>query len=390
MTKNADVLLVGGGIFGAAGALELRRRGYSVQLIDPGPLPHPEASSTDISKVVRMDYGGDEFYMRQMELALDGWRAWNDAWEQALFHETGFLMLTRSPLEAGTYEGDSYALLQKRGHAVERLEADMLRKNYPAWSAGVYVDGYFNPQGGWAESGRVVETLLAECRRVGVDIHEGLAARELIRAGDRVLGVMTERGNLQAGSVVFAIGAWASGFLPELAGHMWPVAQPVFHFLAPGAADYQPPTFPTWTADVARTGWYGFPALADGTLKIANHGPGTRVAPTSDIDVTQGKEVFFRSFLDESLSGLAEARIIKTRTCYYADSWDGDFYITVVPTAENLFVAGGGSGHAFKFAPLLGGWIADAVEGKPNPVQNRFAWREPGERTTEDARNLST
>ena len=71
MGPIVDVLMVGAGIFGAAGALEVVQRGHSVQLIDPGPLPHSLASSTDISKVIRMDYGADDFYMRQMELALD-------------------------------------------------------------------------------------------------------------------------------------------------------------------------------------------------------------------------------------------------------------------------------------------------------------------------------
>jgi hypothetical protein len=58
-----------------SGALELRSWGYSVQLVDPGPLPHPQASSTDISKVVRREYGADEFCMGQMEKALAGWIA---------------------------------------------------------------------------------------------------------------------------------------------------------------------------------------------------------------------------------------------------------------------------------------------------------------------------
>jgi glycine/D-amino acid oxidase-like deaminating enzyme len=38
-------------------------------------------------------------------------------------------------------------------------------------------------------------------------------------------------------------------------------------------------------------------------------------------------------------------------------------------------VATGGSGHAFKFAPLLGEIIADAVEGRPNPILPKFRWR---------------
>ena len=35
-------------------SIELTRRGHPVTLLDPGPLPHPLAASTDISKVVRM------------------------------------------------------------------------------------------------------------------------------------------------------------------------------------------------------------------------------------------------------------------------------------------------------------------------------------------------
>lgn len=388
MADSADVLVVGAGVFGAAGALELDRRGFEVMLIDPGPLPHPDASSTDISKVIRMDYGADEFYMRQMELSLGGWREWNRVWEEPLFHETGFLMLTRSAMEPGSYEGDSFSLLRKRGHQADRLDPEMIAKRFSAWAPGVYVDGYFNPQGGWAESGRVVAALIAECRYAGVAVQAGPRAQALIHSSERVTGVRTDRGDLQAGVVVLSLGAWAPGLLSALDGHIWPVAQPVFHFRVPEISDYQAPGFPTWTADVARTGWYGFPAQDDGTLKIANHGPGTRVPPDPDVDAASEREADFRSFLSASLPGLADAPVLRTRTCYYADSWDGDFYITAVPGQEGLFVAGGGSGHAFKFAPLLGGWIADAVEGEPNAVLERFAWRMPGQRRTEDARHV--
>jgi glycine/D-amino acid oxidase-like deaminating enzyme len=57
-------LVLGGGIFGVTGALELRRRGWRVMLVDPGPVPRPLAASTDRSKVIRADYGGDEFLSR--------------------------------------------------------------------------------------------------------------------------------------------------------------------------------------------------------------------------------------------------------------------------------------------------------------------------------------
>jgi glycine/D-amino acid oxidase-like deaminating enzyme len=37
-------------------------------------------------------------------------------------------------------------------------------------------------------------------------------------------------------------------------------------------------------------------------------------------------------------------------------------------------IATGDSGHAFKFAPVLGGIIADVVEGRPHPLLHRFRW----------------
>jgi glycine/D-amino acid oxidase-like deaminating enzyme len=47
------IAVAGAGVFGAATALELRRRGHAVVLLDPGPLPRPDAASTDASKMVR-------------------------------------------------------------------------------------------------------------------------------------------------------------------------------------------------------------------------------------------------------------------------------------------------------------------------------------------------
>jgi len=47
MDRQRSVAIVGGGAFGVSAANELRRRGFAVIPIDPGPLPHPDASSTD-------------------------------------------------------------------------------------------------------------------------------------------------------------------------------------------------------------------------------------------------------------------------------------------------------------------------------------------------------
>ena len=75
-----SVIVVGAGVFGVTAALELRRRGHTVDLLDTGPVPRPAASSTDISKAVRSDYGNDGFYTDLATRALAGWRDWNRQW----------------------------------------------------------------------------------------------------------------------------------------------------------------------------------------------------------------------------------------------------------------------------------------------------------------------
>ena len=92
-------IVVGAGIFGVTAALELRARGHAVTLLDAGPIPAPLAASTDISKVVRMEYGADRRYMALMEAARAGWLRWNERWAAdgagPLYHETGVLMVAR-------------------------------------------------------------------------------------------------------------------------------------------------------------------------------------------------------------------------------------------------------------------------------------------------------
>ncbi|MFQ5922150.1 MAG: FAD-dependent oxidoreductase [Anaerolineales bacterium] len=142
----------------------------------------------------------------------------------------------------------------------------------------------------------------------------------------------------------------------------------------------------TWAADVGNTGWYGFPALDDGTLKVANHGPGKRQPAEAPREVDADTEDEFRAFFRSALPSLAETPMISNRLCMYCDTWDGDFWIDHDPDRPGLVVATGGSGHGFKFAPMLGPIIADVVEGKPNLFAHRFKWRARGELKTEHAR----
>jgi glycine/D-amino acid oxidase-like deaminating enzyme len=380
-----DVLVIGAGIFGITAALELRARGARVTVLDPGPIPHPDASSTDISKLVRLDYGSDVGYVALMEVALERWRAWNAEWSEPLFHETGIAVLSTEALRPGTFEGDSLEVLGARGHVVERLDAGRVSTRFPAWAAGRFADGYFNPKGGWVESGRVVHELADRARREGVRVEPGVAVRPF-GGSEPVEGATAVDGTRWvADTTLVAAGAHTPVLIPELADRIVPIAQNVFHFVPSEPALFVPPVFAPWAADIGTTGWYGFPFHA-GVVKVANHGPGVRVDPAAPRAADPAAEERFRAFFASALPALATAPRTFSRACLYSDSFDGDFFIDRHPERRGLAVASGGSGHALKFAPLLGRFAADAIAGTIDGAAMRFRWRARGVPRHEDAR----
>lgn len=350
-----QVLLVGGGVFSASAAHALLDAGHRVRILAPGPLPHPRAASTDRSKCVRMDYGSDALLTELGAQAIVRWRRWNARFESPLFHEVGFQLLSRTALRPGTFEGDSWDLQTAQGVPLERGIP-------PAAAELGWVDGYLNPQAGWVNSGEVLRQLLIQARDRGAELIEGTATR----VEDGV--VQTAEGSLGADAVVVAAGAWTPEILQPASTLLRPSGQCVVLFDHASG-----PTGPVWAGDISQTGFYGFPVGDDGVAKVGHHGIGVP-GPTRDLlHVPDGTIERFRGFLADLYPQLAQAPVADTRLCLYCDSTDGDFVIDRVPGHTKTWVAAGGSGHGFKFAPLIGDWVVRALGGGPLP---RFAWRD--------------
>jgi glycine/D-amino acid oxidase-like deaminating enzyme len=388
------VIVVGAGINGVTAAIELRKRGHEVILIDPGPLPHPLAASTDISKAVRAAYGADEEYTDLAERSITRWRKWNEQFGVELYHQVGVMFVQRRELKPGDFEFESFKMLEKRGHKVERMNSAQSWKRFPAWNTELYRDGVLELQAGYAESGRVVATLIGHAKSIGVELRERARFVRLDEDDNQVRGVVVEDPvgdavsvpweangfphsyKISADIVVMAVGAWTPYLLPFTKRFFRATGQPVFHLKPRQPELFVPERFPVFGADITTTGYYGFPINRDGVVKIANHGAGREMSPdSSERVVTAEDEKKLRDFLSSTFPALADASIVYSRVCMYCDSHDGHFWIARDPEREGLAIAAGDCGHGFKFAPVLGEIIADAVEKKPNPILQKFRWR---------------
>jgi glycine/D-amino acid oxidase-like deaminating enzyme len=428
----SKVIVVGAGINGVTAAIELKKRGHQVILVDPGPLPHPLAASTDISKAVRAAYGADEDYTELAERSIKLWRKWNEEFGVELYHEVGVMFVRQREMKPGDFEYESFKLLQQRGHKVERMNSAQLWKRFPAWNPDLFQDGVLEIEAGYAESGRAVVMLIKRAKSLGVELLERYKFDALEDVNDRITAViLSPSTSLKTGSVeewsewderhrrlrregsdervrrrmsqsrgeslkvtsrdpstplgmtrvvsdvvVMATGAWTPYLLPFTKRFFRASGQPVFH-LKPSRPDlFIPERFPVFGADITTTGYYGFPLNRDGIVKIANHGPGREMSPDSpQRAVTSEDKEKLREFLSWAFPELAEATIVYTRVCMYCETHDGNFWIAPDPERKGLVIAAGDCGHGFKFAPVLGEIIADAVEEKSNPILEKFRWR---------------
>lgn len=65
----------------------------------------------------------------------------------------------------------------------------------------------------------------------------------------------------------------------------------------------------------------------------------------------------------------------ESRILWYTDTIKNDYIYDFVPNKKGLFVACGGSGHAFKMLPVLGQFLVDKIEGRENSYTKLFSWK---------------
>jgi glycine/D-amino acid oxidase-like deaminating enzyme len=107
---------------------------------------------------------------------------------------------------------------------------------------------------------------------------------------------------------------------------------------------------------------YGFPCLpGESAFRVARH----RVGPTVDDPDTMSRAVSEadRAEFEPAILRLlpSAGRVSSAAIAFYSNSPDGHFILDRLP-GSGIVVAGGFSGHGFKFAPVVGEVVADLVQ----------------------------
>jgi len=380
--KTYDVAVVGAGVFGAWTAWHLAKRGKRVVLLEAYGPGHSRASSGGETRIIRMGYGADELYTRWSQRSLVQWREFSAAAKQPLFLETSVLWMAG---KSDTRLKETAATLRRCGVAFEEYDRIALEKKYPQIALEEIQKGVFEPQSGVLMARRSVAAVVQDAIRLGVDYHCGSVIDP--REAGAVKHVKTKQGEqIVAGQYVFACGAWLAKVFPDvLGGRIFPSRQEVFFFGIPaGEMRFSPPALPTWLFQEDLV--YGMPDIESRGLKIAFDEHGERVDPDTQSRVVSPEAAkAVREYVARRFPALRDAPIVETRVCQYENTSSGDFLIDRHPEMENVWFAGGGSGHGFKHGPAVGEYLAGQVldGAKPEPrfslatketVQNRAVY----------------
>ena len=374
-TKTYDVVVVGAGVFGAWTAYELARRGQRVLLVDAYGPGNSRASSGGESRIIRMGYGADELYTRWALRSLLQWKALfaETAKSPALFHETGVLWLASKEC-AGFNQ--MTAVLTRCKVPFEALTTGAIAQRYPQFSSHDLDSGILETQSGVLMGRRAVAAVVERAQSLGVDYRQAQVRQPNAadaRGSRRDAISVSDGDQISAGQFVFACGAWLGKIFPEILGpRIFPSRQEVFFFgVPPGNSQFSARSLPTWLIQADEV--YGMPDLESRGFKIAFDGHGQRVDPDTQTRVVSAESIeSVRVYVTKRFPALANAPIVETRVCQYENTSNGDFLIDRHPEINNVWLAGGGSGHGFKHGPAFGEYLAQQIL-EAGPSETRFA-----------------
>jgi monomeric sarcosine oxidase len=371
MKTNFDFVVVGAGAFGAWTALHLQRSGASVAIVDAYGPGNSRSSSGGETRILRMGYGADELYTQWAIRSVPQWRELFALTGENLFVRTGVLWLGH---DRDPHLPEMMKLLTRHQVPCERLDAADIRRRYPQLKLPDVSLGVLEPESGVALARRAVQAVARNLKQSGVAMMSG--AVEPPQGSGRLSEVrVAGRQSLSAAAFVFACGAWLPKIFPDvLAGKIFPTRQEVFFFGPPAGNDgFAVGKMPAWLHHSHPDRPYVLPDIESRGFKIAldRHGPefdpdhGSRVVSLESME-------HVREYLREHVPELARAPVVETRVCQYENTWNGDFLIDRHPEFENVWLAGGGSGHGFKHGPAVGEYLSRLIL-EHAPAEHRFS-----------------
>jgi sarcosine oxidase len=386
-----DVIVIGLGGIGSAAAYRLASAGGGRRILglEQFELGHDRGASSDVSRITRYSYHRREY----VELAIEAQAAWREverASGETIVTLTGGLDL--APPGAAESIDDYADAMSAAGVSFEWLDDVDVTRRWPQWRLDSGTRAIFQANGGIAdpERGNAAHQRLA--REAGASLLERARVAVVEDRGRELRVELDDGRRFTTGAVVLAADAWTNDLLEPL-GNPLPLTvtrEQVTWFEPTDAAAYAAARFPIWIW-LDQPSFYGFPTYRGPGPKVGEDVGGRETTAASRTFLTDpdclGR---VERFLAARMPG-AIGKPLATKTCLYTLTPDRDFVLGRLPEHPSVVVALGAA-HAYKFAALFGGILADLAldpeRRAPGPELGLFALDRPA--LCAPATNLAT
>lgn len=359
MSETADVVIVGGGLEGAAAAWALSRRGVTdVVVLERNTVGSGMTGKS--SGIVRCHYGVSSL-AAMAAVGLEVFEQGEELFGTDIgFRQTGYVV----GVGEQNVESLRKSLAAQRAVGVDTEEIDKaeVAKLWPFADLTPFAAFGWEARGGYGDAYQTAQAFSTTARAAGVRVRQGATVTELLIEDSRVTGVRLADGTeIGAGTVVVATGVWTRPFLaPYGVDVPIKVIREQIVMINPGVATGPVPVFsdlvslqyvrPEVGGDIL-FGNSDLPSYAD--IDPADPNDYLNRATEAFVDVTVDK-------VGTRFPGFADAAISSSYAGCYDVTPDWNPVISAGPL-EGLVIAAGFSGHGFKIAPAVGQLVADII-----------------------------
>ncbi|MBU1355959.1 MAG: FAD-binding oxidoreductase [Candidatus Edwardsbacteria bacterium] len=366
MSKSADVIIIGGGIVGAATGYYLAQAGYKVRLIEKGYLC--AGSTGRCIGGIRQQFTSEG----SIKLMLESVRHFSNMKEElgidVHWYPGGYLFLAHSPEKKEAFLANiavqqSFGLKDVRW--VDAYEAGQVA---PGLNIDGLLGGSYCPSDGQAYPFAVVNGYAEKIKSLGGRINTFTEVTAILQGGGRVQGVKTAEGpEYHAAIVINAAGPWAKE-IGMMAGISVPVEPERHEALITEGVEYL--NIPM-LVDYRTDGGY-FQQFRHNGQFIGCYSP----VPSVPGHSTDSTHEFLHEMPKRMLKlvpALAPVKVIRQWSGSYENTPDGNPILDRSPL-EGFYVIAGMCGHGFMLGPAIGRMAADFIKkGAKEPPIAEFA-----------------
>jgi sarcosine oxidase, subunit beta len=363
MAATYDVIIAGGGIMGCSAALQLARRGLRVALLEQKEIGY--GSTGHSSAIIRQHYS-NELTARMALYSLRVFQNFaEEVGDESGFTSTGFLALTSAADRAGLEA--NVALQQRLGIQTEILSPAALRDLIPGLETSDLVAAAYEPGSGYADPNLTVNAYARAARRAGAELFTETTVAGVRFAGDRVIGVETNRGQFDAPQLLNCAGPWGAR-VAQMAGIEVPINAcrvQVGFFRRPdelGGAHPVVADFINATYFRSETGNLTLVGLIDPSEADAMVNPDAFDEGVDDSFILDAGERLVARY-----PALEACGVMGGYASLYAITPDWHPIIDEAIPGSGFYICSGFSGHGFKLGPAVGVMAADLLTGASEP-----------------------